>query len=379
MYKDIVRFIRNIYGGRKTIPLHEPCFSGREKIYVSDTIDTGFVSSVGEYVNRFERDIVAFCGAKFAVATMNGTSALHIALKLSGTGNGDEVLTQPLTFVATANAISYTGALPVFIDVDRDTLGLSSEKLADFLKENSVLRKGGAFNRKTGRRISACVPMHTFGHPCRIEEIAAICMKYRIPLFEDAAESIGSLYKGKHTGLFGKAGVLSFNGNKIITTGGGGMIITDDANFAKRAKHITTTAKIPHKWEYVHDETGYNYRLPNINAALGCAQLEQLEGFLRGKRRLAGTYAAYFRTAGIPFVLEPEHARSNYWLNAILLKNRTDRNKFLVHSNSNGVMTRPAWRLMNKLSMYRACQCGDLENASWLEDRIVNIPSSVTK
>ncbi|HCE45636.1 MAG TPA: LegC family aminotransferase [Lentisphaeria bacterium] len=379
MYKGIVGFIRNIYGGRENIPLHEPCFSGREKKYVSDTIDTSFVSSVGEYVNRFERDTAAFCGAKFAVATVNGTAALHIALKLSGTKANDEVLTQPLTFVATANAISYTGALPVFIDVDRDTLGLSSEKLADFLKANAVLRKGGAFNRKTGRRISACVPMHTFGHPCRIDEIAAVCRKYKIALVEDAAESIGSLYKGKHTGLFSKVGILSFNGNKIITTGGGGMIITDDANFAKKAKHITTTAKIPHKWEYVHDETGYNYRLPNLNAALGCAQLEQLDGFLRKKRKLAAAYAEYFKGAGIPFVLEPEHARSNYWLNAILLKNRAERNKFLLYSNSNGVMTRPAWRLMNKLKMYRSCQCADLENSNWLEDRIVNIPSSVKK
>ncbi|MFA6290436.1 MAG: LegC family aminotransferase [Victivallales bacterium] len=379
MYEAIVGFIRGIYGGRKNIPLHEPCFSGREKSYVSDTIDTSFVSSVGEYVNRFEKDIASFCGAKFAVATVNGTAALHMALKLSGTGTGDEVLTQPLTFVATANAISYTGALPVFIDVDRDTLGLSPEKLADFLKVNAVLRKGGAFNRKTGRRFSACVPMHTFGHPCRINELSAICGKYGITLVEDAAESLGSLYRGKHTGMFGKAGVLSFNGNKIITTGGGGMIITDDANFAKKAKHITTTAKIPHKWEYVHDETGYNYRLPNINAALGCAQLEQLEGFIMEKRRLAGAYGAYFEGVGIKFVTEPKHARSNYWLNAILLKNRAERNRFLLYSNSNGVMTRPAWRLMNKLKMYKSCQCGDLENANWLEDRIVNIPSSVTK
>ncbi len=379
MYKGIVEFIRETYGDRISIPLHEPCFSGNEREYVADTIESSFVSSVGEYVNRFERDIATFCGAKFAVATVNGTAALHIALKLSGTGAGDEVLTQPLTFVATANAISYTGALPVFIDVDRDTLGLSPEKLEDFLKVNIVIRKGFAVNKKSGRRISACVPMHTFGHPCRIDEIAAVCRKYKIALVEDAAESIGSLYKGKHTGTFGKAGVLSFNGNKIITTGGGGMIITDDANFAKKAKHITTTAKIPHKWEYVHDETGYNYRLPNINAALGCAQLEKLKGFLVKKRLLADTYATYFKSIGIPFVLEPEYARSNYWLNAILLKNRAERNKFLEYSNSNGVMTRPAWRLMNKLRMYKSCQCGNLENANWLEDRIVNIPSSVTK
>jgi aminotransferase in exopolysaccharide biosynthesis len=379
MYKGIVEFIRDIYGGRKNIPLHEPCFSGSEKKYVSDTIDTSFVSSVGEYVSRFERDIATFCGAKFAIATVNGTAALHIALKLLDIKAGEEVLMQPLTFVATANAINYVGAIPVFIDVDRDNLVLSSEKLTDFLKANVVVKQMGAFNKKTGRRISACVPMYTFGHPGRIDEIAAICRKYRIFLVEDAAESVGSLYKGKHTGIFGKAGILSFNGNKIITTGGGGMIITNDANFAKKAKHITTTAKISHKWEYVHDETGYNYRLPNINAALGCAQLEQLNVFIKEKRCLAGIYAEYFKGIGISFVLEPKYARSNYWLNTILLKNRTERNKFLFYSNSNGVMTRPAWRLMNKLKMYKSCQCGDLENSNWLEDRIVNIPSSVRK
>lgn len=377
MFKDIVKFIRQTYQGRKNIPLHEPCFAGREKQYVTDTIDTSFVSSVGEYVTRFEKNIALFCGAKFAVATVNGTSALHVTLKISGIGTGDEVITQPFTFIATANAISYTGATPIFLDVDRETLGLSPEKLEHFLKSNTIFKNNGTFNKRTGKRIKACIPMHTFGHPCRIEEIAAICTKYRIILVEDAAESIGSYYKNRHTGLFGKAGVLSFNGNKIITTGGGGMIITDDKAFAAKAKHMTTTAKATHRWAYVHDEIGFNYRLPNINAALGCAQLENLGMFLAKKRELAEVYRNYFRQIDMPFITEPANSRSNYWLNAILLKNITERNKFLDYSNSKGIMTRPAWCLMNNLKMYKNCQCGDLENAKWLEKRIVNIPSSV--
>ncbi len=377
MYENIVKFIRQTYRGRKLVPLHEPCFKGREKQYVIDTIDTSFVSSVGEYVTRFEKEIATFCGAKFAVATINGTAALHATLKLSGINAGDEVITQPLTFVATANAIAHTGAKPVFVDVDRKTLGLSPEKLDYFLKKNAMLRSCGTFNKKTGRRIKACIPMHTFGHPCLIQDIAKICRKYKIILIEDAAESIGSYYRNLHTGLFGKAGILSFNGNKIITTGGGGMIITNNENFAEKAKHLTTTAKIPHKWEYVHNKIGFNYRLPNINAALGCAQLENLPLFLKRKRKLAEHYRNFFNKIGMSFMIEPDNSLSNYWLNSIILKNLNEKNKFLYYSNSKGIMTRPAWRLMNKLIMYKDSQCGDLSNSKWLEERIVNIPSSI--
>ncbi|HPN84353.1 MAG TPA: LegC family aminotransferase [Victivallales bacterium] len=379
MYDKIIDFIREEQGGAKIIPLHEPRFTGDEIGVLRDCIESGFVSSVGEYVEKFEKAIAKFCGAKFAVATVNGTAALHTALKIAGVEPKDEVLTQSLTFVATANAISYTGASPVFIDVDKDSLGLSPEKLENFLRKDSKLKKDGTFNKRTGRRIRACVPMHTFGHPCRIDEIAGICRKYKIIMIEDAAESLGSLYRNKHTGTFGKAGILSFNGNKIITTGGGGMIITNDAIFAKRAKHITTTAKLPHKWDYIHDEIGYNYRLPNINSAIGYAQVKKLKGFLAKKRLLAERYAKFFKSAGIPFISEPKNACSNYWLNSILFENRSKRNSFLEFAHSRGILVRPAWRLMSELDMFKSYQCGNLENTKWLEERIVNLPSSVPK
>jgi len=381
-YKAFVKFVREIYNESEGfIPLHEPRFRGNEKKYVNDCIDSTFVSSVGKYVNMFEEKIAEYTGAKYAVAAVNGTAALHIALLLSGVKRNDEVITQSLTFVATANAISYTGASPVFVDVDKDTFGLSPQKLSEWLELNVEVKNIGgvkkAVNKDTGKVVSACVPMHTFGHPCRIDEIIEICDKYNIAVIEDAAESLGSYYKNKHTGTFGKFGTLSFNGNKTITTGGGGMILTDDIHLAKIAKHITTTAKVPHKWEFVHDMRGFNYRLTNIAAALGVAQIEQLPGFIESKRKLAEDYSLFFDNLGVNFINEPENAKSNYWLNAVMLKNRKERDSFLEFTNDNGVMTRPVWELMNRLSIYKDCQTGDLTNSKWLADRIVNIPSSV--
>ena len=325
-----------------------------------------------------KKSIAGYTGSKYAVAAVNGTSALHICLLLAGVHSDEDVITQPVSFIATCNAISYCNAHQVFVDVDKDTMGLSPEKLDDFLKNNSFRKADGfTYNNKSGRRFAAIVPMHTFGHPCRIDEIAAVAKKYNIPLVEDAAESMGSFYKEKHTGLFGQFGAISFNGNKIITTGGGGMILTNDEEKAKLAKHITTTANIPHQWENRHDYTAYNYRLTNLAAALGCGQIEQLERFVQIKRALAAKYAAFFASIGISFHLEPKNARSNYWLNAVILNDRAERDEFLKYTNDNGVMSRPIWILNNKLDRYKGCQCADLSNAEWLEDRVVNIPSSV--
>lgn len=375
-HQDIIAFTRELYQTTEFIPLHEPKFVGNEKAYVIDCIDSTFVSSVGKYVERFEQMISDYSGAKYAVATVNGTAALHIALKLAGVNQGDEVITQPLSFIATCNAISYCGAKPVFVDVDRDTLGLSPDSLNSFLSANAVQTSGGCINKTTGQKISAVVPMHTFGHPCRIDEIATICTEFGIPLIEDAAESLGSFYQGKHTGTFGKLAAFSFNGNKTITTGGGGMIITDDEALAKRAKHITTTAKCPHPFEFVHDEIGYNYRLPNINAALGCAQMESLPRILESKRTIASAYSKFFCGSNFTFVAESAQAHSNYWLNTLILEDKQTRDIFLKELNEAGVMSRPVWRLMNELTMFKDCQCSDLSNANWLEERAVNIPSS---
>ena len=377
MYQDIVNYIQSVFQTDKFIPLHEPRFIGNEKKYLNDAIDSTFVSSVGKYVDRFEEMMREITGAKFAVATVNGTSALHIALKLVGVRSGDEVITSPLTFVATANAIFYCGAEPVFVDVEKSTLGLSPEAVSDFLEHHSIKSKDGfCYNRTTGKRISSCVPVHIFGHPCRIDEIVRICNEYNIPVVEDAAESLGSFYHQRHTGTFGNMGIYSFNGNKTVTCGGGGAIVTNDESLAKRAKHVTTTAKVHHPYEYVHDEVGYNYRLPNLNAALACAQLEQLEKFVENKRELAMKYSAFFSDLGICFFEEPTGARSNYWLNAIILDNLEDRDQFLDFTNKRGVMTRPIWRLLNKLTMFHSCQTDGLTNAEWLEERVVNIPSS---
>lgn len=380
MYKSVTKFIREIYNiPTEFIPLHVPIFTGNEKKYLLDCIDSTFVSSVGEYVNRIEKDIAKYTGAKYAVATVNGTAALHIALLLIGVKPGDEVITQSLTFIATANAISYCNAKPIFLDVDRDTMGLSPRALESFLKNHTKWDSSTSklINTLTSKPISACIPMHTFGHPCRINEIVEICKKFRVPVIEDAAESIGSLYKNKMTGTFGKLGIYSFNGNKTITCGGGGIIVTDDEELAKKAKHITTTAKIPHKWEYRHDMIGYNYRMPNINAALAVAQLEQLDVFIENKRDLANKYKVFFESEEIDFFIEPKNAKSNYWLNAVTFKDRNERDLFLKYTNDNGVMTRPIWTLMNKLEMFKDCQTDDLINAQWLENRVVNIPSSV--
>ena len=376
--QKIVDFIQAAFNTKDFIPLHEPRFMGNEKKYLNDCIDSTFVSSVGKYVDSFEEEFAKKVGSKFAIATVNGTAALHIALILADVKKDDEVITQPLTFIATCNAISYIGAKPVFVDVALNTMGMSPESLETFLVENCELIGDKCINKTTKKSIKACVPMHTFGHPCEIDKIKDICEKWNIALVEDSAESLGSYYKGKHTGTFGKLAAFSFNGNKIITSGGGGVIVTDDELLAKRAKHITTTAKIPHPFEYVHDEIGYNYRMPNLNAALLVAQLEQLEGFLNNKRELACKYQEFFK--GIPdidFIIEPENTISNYWLQAVLLKDISQRDKFLSFTNSNGVMTRPIWKLMNELEMFRDCQSDCLENAKYLEERIINIPSSV--
>jgi len=376
-FSQIIDFIKSLYPNENPVPLHAPRFIGNEKKYVTEAIESTYVSYVGEYVNRFEDMVCDITGAGFAIATVNGTCALHIALKLANVQPGDEVITQPLSFVATANAVSYCGAKPTFLDVSRKTLGLSSNALEDFLEGNALVNGEGCYNRATGRRILACVPMHTFGHPCQIDSIADICEHYNILLIEDAAESLGSTYRGRHTGTFGHFGIYSFNGNKTVTCGGGGAIVTDNEVLAKKAKHLTTTAKVPQPYGYVHDAIGYNYRMPNLNAALACAQLEQLDFFVGKKRDLAKVYREFFDSLGISFVLEPDNARSNYWLNALVMPDRKARDEFLAVTNASGVMTRPVWRLLSKLKMYRDCQRDGLKNSQWLEDRIVNIPSSV--
>jgi aminotransferase in exopolysaccharide biosynthesis len=375
-FQSIVDFVRGVYG-QDFVTLHRPVFEGNEKQYLIDCIDSNFVSSVGAKVAEFEQQIAAFTGAKYAVATVNGTAALHVALHLAGVERDDEVITQALTFIATCNALSYAGAHPVFVDVDRDTLGLSPTALRQFLASHAEIRDGRAFNKSTGRRLTGCVPMHTFGIPCRIEEIVSVCDEYGIAVVEDAAESLGSYVGTRHTGTSGKLATLSFNGNKVITTGGGGMIITDDAALAAHAKHLTTTAKVPHPFEFVHDEVGYNYRLPNLNAALGCAQMERLPEMLKVKAEVARRYAEFFESVGITSMRAPAGTTANYWLNAIVLDSSQERDAFLEFTNSRGVMTRPIWRLMTRLPMFSHCQHDGLANSLWLEDRVVNIPSSV--
>ena len=377
MFNEFINFTRGIYGKKKIIPLHEPKFVGNEKKYLNQCIDTTFVSSVGKFIDKFEKKIVKYTGAKYAVATTNGTSALHISLILAGVEQNDEVITQPLNFVASCNAISYCNAKPIFVDVDRDTMGLSPSALSSFLEKNTKIKNKKCINKKTKKIIRACIPMHSYGHPCRIDEIKKILKKYHIFLIEDAAESLGSFYKSKHTGTYGKLGVISFNGNKIITAGGGGCIITNDKILAKKAKHITTTAKIPHKWNFNHDLIGYNYRMPNLNAALLIAQLENLNYFLKSKYKIARKYEFFLKKKEYNFFKEPKNSRSNYWLNSIIFANKKQRDQFLKETNFNGIMTRPIWRLMNKLPMFKECQAINLKNANFLESRVVNIPSSV--
>lgn len=378
-FEPIINFIRTVFNQHDAfIPLHAPRFTGNEKKYVLDTIDSTFVSSVGAYVTQFERMMTEITGAKYAVATVNGTTALHLALLLAGVKSGDEVITQPLTFVATANAIVHAGGVPVFVDVERDTMGMSPASLEQFLHDHTFIDDSGiCINKVSGKRIVACVPMHTFGFPLRISEIAEICKKNNIVLVEDAAESLGSYYDSRHTGTIGTIGTFSFNGNKTVTSGAGGAIVTNEESIALRAKHLSTTSKIPHAWEFVHDEIGYNYRMPNLNAALACAQLEQLEKILQNKRELADLYAQFFAKTNIELVREIENTRANYWLNAIILPDHDAQQRFLKETNEHKVMTRPIWKLMNKLQMYAECQSTDLRNALWLEERVVNLPSSV--
>jgi aminotransferase in exopolysaccharide biosynthesis len=376
--QNLVNFIQNIYNTKDFIPLHEPRFIGNEKKYLNDCIDSTFVSSVGKYVDMFEEKFAKKVGAKYAIATVNGTSALHISLLLCDVQRDDEVITQALTFIATCNAIDYIGAKPIFVDVDLDTMGLSPKSLEIFLEKNCEVKNNQCINKTTNKIIKACVPMHTFGHSCKIEEIRYICDTWCIALVEDSAESLGSYYKNKHTGTFGKLGAFSFNGNKIITSGGGGVIVTDDESLAKKAKHLTTTAKIPHPYEYRHNMIGYNYRMPNLNASLLVAQLEQLDNFVESKRKLANKYEEFFKNHDdIEFIKEPQDSKSNYWLQAIILKDIKKRDEFLKFTNKNGVMTRPIWKLMNELEMFKDSQCDELKNSKYLEQRVVNISSSV--
>ena len=367
---------RKVYGN-DFIPLHRPVFEGNEKKYLIDCIDSNFVSSVGKRVNEFEDMICNFTGAKYAIATVNGTTALHIAIVLSDVSAEDEVITQPLTFVATCNAISYAGARPIFVDVDKDTLGMSPKSLKEFLEKNAIKRGNFVYNKNTGNKISACIPMHTFGFPCRIKEISHICKDWDLPIIEDAAESLGSFVKDIHTGNFGDIGTLSFNGNKLITSGGGGMIITNDQSLAKKAKHITTTAKIPHDFEFVHDMVGYNYRMPNINAALGCAQMECINEMIENKNKISLEWKNLFSNLNIKFVETDAENKIITWLNTIILGSKKERDAFLQITNDHGVMTRPIWRLMPKLEMYKDCEAFNIHNSEWLEERVVNLPSSV--
>lgn len=374
---ETISFVRDTFDSKDFIPLHEPNFSGNEKEYVLDTIKSTFVSSVGGYVDRFEEMMQRRTQTTKGIAVVNGTAGLQVALRLAGVERGDEVLTQALTFIATANAIAYNGAHPVFLDVDRDTMGLSPDFVKAFLEEHGEIREGVCYNKKTGRKISACLPMHTFGFPVRIAELVSTCNSWQIPVVEDAAESLGSKYKGKPTGSFGKLGVFSFNGNKIVTSGGGGAIVTNDEDLGKRGKHLTTTAKQPHTYEYIHDEIGYNYRMPNLNAALACAQLESLDNFLEKKKILAGKYKKFFDDRGVIFREELPYTNANYWLMCVELESKKERDLFLAQTNEAMVMTRPIWQLMFRLPMYESYYRDEQVNAQYLEQCIVNIPSSV--
>lgn len=374
--QNMVSFVRDHFNTDQFIPLHEPRFRGNEKKYLAETIDSTFVSSVGAFVDQFENMMQDITGAAKSVAVVNGSASLQVALRLAGVKKDEEVITQALTFIATANAIVYNNAIPVFVDVDLDTMGLSPKALEIFLEEFGELREDGCYNKSTGRRIAACMPMHTFGFPVHLDELMAVCNKWQIPLVEDAAESLGSFYKGKHTGTIGLISGFSFNGNKVVTSGGGGTIITNDIELGIQAKYLTTTAKRPHPYEFFHDELGYNFRMPNLNAALACAQLESLNGFLEDKRILANKYAEFFNGSGIKFRKETADTKANYWLMCVELSNKAEREEFLKNTNDRGVMTRPIWNLMYRLPMYAHCQRDAQKNAEFLEERIVNIPSS---
>ena len=377
MYDSLNSFIKDLYETNEPIYLHQPTFNGNESTYVEDSVKSPVVSSIGKYVDRFEFELEKYTLSPKSVVTVNGTSALHLSLLLADVNPGDFVITQSLTFIATCNAINYCGAKPILIDVDKDTLGLSPSAVKEWLSENAYLDNSQQCKTiKDDKPIKACVPMHTFGHAVKIDELVKVCREWNIPIIEDAAESLGSLFKSRHLGTFGKIGTLSFNGNKIITTGGGGAILSDEI-IGKKAKHLSTTAKKTHEYEYDYDEIGFNYRMPNLNAALGCAQLESIESFIKTKRNLAKIYRDFFKDYDVEFFTEPKHCRSNYWLNTIFLENRKKRDEFLKQTTSRGIMTRPIWKLMNNLPMYQNSLKGNLCNAKWLEDRAVNIPSGV--
>ena len=377
MFNDIIELIRTKYNTNNYISLHEPVFRGNEKKYLEKCIDSTYVSSVGTFVDNFENLMNDITQTNRTTAVVNGTAALQVGLRLIGVNKDDEVITQALTFVATANAIVYNYAHPIFLDVDFDTMGLSPTAVSDFLEEFGELREDGCYNKSTGRKISACMPMHTFGFPVHLDELITVCNSWKIPIIEDAAESLGSQYKDKPIGGFGEVAAFSFNGNKIVTAGAGGAITTKNIALGNRAKFLTTTAKEPHKYEFIHNEIGYNFRMPNINAALACAQLEQLQFFLENKRNLAKDYDKYFKERGIKFRTETQGTKANYWLMCIELENKTDYNKFLKDTNDSNVMTRPVWELMSKLPMYSNCQRDSQKNAIILKDRIINIPSGV--
>lgn len=373
---SIVEFVRDTYQTNDFIPLHAPTFDGNEKAYVMETIDSTFVSSVGKFVDEFEHKMEAFTGTAKAVATVNGTAALHAALYMAGVERGDFVITQALTFVATCNALYHMGAEPIFVDVSPVSLGLCPKALERYLEEHAELTEQGCFHKRRKQRIKAVVPMHTFGLPVELDELIAVCLKWQLRLVEDAAESLGSFYKGKHTGTLGEFGAVSFNGNKIITTGGGGMVLCRDLEKGKRTKHITTTAKVPHPFEFYHDEAGFNYRMPNLNAALGCAQMEVLGSYLAQKRVLAARYEQFFAGSDIRFVTEPSYAQSNYWLNAVICPDSEMRDALLAGTNEAGVMTRPIWKLMYRLPMFANAPRGDLTQSEFIEAHLVNLPST---
>lgn len=375
-YKQLIAFIRAHYSDQVAVPLHAPVFHGNEKRYLTDCIDSSFVSSVGEYVNRFEAMMRDITGAKYAVATVNGTAALHVSLLLAGVKANEEVLTQSLTFVATCNAIAYLDAAPVFVDVDEQTMGLSAEKLRQFLEQNAEKTADGCINRTSGRRIAAFLPMHTFGFPCDMVSLMAVSREWQIPIVEDCAESLGSYIGSQHTGNFGLVAAFSFNGNKITTCGGGGCIVTNDDELGVLAKHLTTTAKQPHAWLFNHDTVGFNYRMPNINAALGCAQLEQLPMLLADKRHTAQCYQAFCTQHDIHYCREPAGSQSNYWLNTVLTSSVSERDALLEYAAQQQVMCRPVWTPMHLLPMYAAAQHDELENTLQFAARIVNLPSS---
>ena len=376
-YGKVLSYIKEIYKTEDFIPLHIPTFFGNEKQYVLDSIDSRIVSTIGNYVVKFEKKFSDVVGVNYCIATSSGTSALHMALKILKIPSNTEVLTQALTYVATCNAISYVQAIPHFIDVDIDTFGMSPNCLEKHLENIAVLKDGMCYNRHTNRQISACIPVHTLGHPCRIDEIIKICNRYNIPVIEDAAEALGITYKGKQVGTFGDIGVFSFNGNKIITAGGGGAIVMSNEKLSNHALHLSTTAKLPHSYEYNHDLVGYNLRLPNLNAALLLGQLENLDEIVNKKRALAKQYSIFFSSQGINFKLEPIDSKSNYWLNALVFQNKLDRTLFLESSNQNGIMTRAIFSLMTNMPMYQYCPSSNIENSLWLESRVVKIPSYI--